>query len=339
MKLLHSADWHLDSPLAEDAGLRSHLLQIPGAVADLAIREQCDLVLLSGDLFDGPASPQSVAALRRALESLSVPVFISPGNHDCLTQGPWQTEAWPENVHIFTSETPQSVALPRLNCRVWGAAFRAGEAKPLLQDFRAEGDERYAVGVFHGDPTQANSAYNPVTRSQVRESGLDYLALGHIHKGDSFRAGDTLCAWPGCAMGRGFDETGEKGVLIVTLAESAEARFVPLPLPRFYWLQATKQDLAAQLPAAPTGDHYRVDLTGEWDSPDLEALKRQFAHIPHLQLRDHTVMPIDLWQNAGADSLEGVYFALLRDSDALPSVREQAARISRQLLSGQEVTL
>ena len=58
IKILHSADWHLDAPLAGfDAQrqqlLRRELLQIPGKIAALCQRERCQLLLLSGDLFDG----------------------------------------------------------------------------------------------------------------------------------------------------------------------------------------------------------------------------------------------------------------------------------------------
>ena len=87
-----------------------------------------------------------------------------------------------------------------------GAAFLGAESPSLLEGFHATGGEAWQLGLFHGDPTQAASPYNPVTAAQIRGSGLNYLALGHIHKGGSFRAGDTLCAWPGCPMGHGFDE-------------------------------------------------------------------------------------------------------------------------------------
>ena len=58
IKLLHSGDWHLDSPLqgrteAQASRLRQELLKIPGQLTELCQQHGCDLVLLSGDLFDG----------------------------------------------------------------------------------------------------------------------------------------------------------------------------------------------------------------------------------------------------------------------------------------------
>lgn len=339
MKILHSADWHLDSPQPE---LRSLLLSIPGKVVELAQRTHCDLMLLSGDLFDGPYTRESLDAVRRALKQFALPVFIAPGNHDfCSPASPWLTEVWPENIHIFTGAAITSVAVPHLNCRVYGAGFQSMDCPGLLEGFQADCAESYALGVFHGAPLKAKSPYNPITGQQVENSALDYLALGHIHQTGSFRAGSTLCAWPGCPMGRGFDETGEKGVLIVTLDETAQAEFIPLGFPLFHDITLEIQNDAAAalrsvLPPVCTSDHYRITLTGEAEEIDLAALKCLFPHLPNLLLRDATQPPIDLWANAGEDSLEGIYFDLLRRQG---KAGELAAKISRRILNGQEVEL
>ena len=349
IKILHSADWHLDSPIQgrtpeQTQLLRQALLRLPPQVTAAAISQGCDLMLLAGDLFDGPASAESIAALRSALEEVRIPVFITPGNHDPLN-ALWREYSWPDNVHIFTSSTMESVVPEGLNCRIYGASFAGMEADGMLEGFRAECQEQYAIGILHGDPTQATSAYCPITANQVSNSNLDYLALGHIHKGDSFRAGKTLCAWPGCPMGRGFDELDEKGVLIVTLDDTVEARFLPLDTPRFYDWQCNVSDDAGaaiknMLPAAGNADFYRITLIGECDNINLDALTTEFSHFPNLILRDRTVAPLDVWGSAGEDSLEGVYFDILRRQLAdQPETAELAARISRQILEGLEVVL
>ena len=351
MKLLHSADWHLDSPLqGRTAQLRDALLRLPRQVVEAAQAQQCDLLLLSGDLFDGPASAESIRAVKDALGSAGMPVFIAPGNHDFVGAGaPWRTEVWPENVHIFTDPEIHSVALPQLNCRIYGAAFTDAYMASQLADFRAQQRERWAIGVFHGDPTQATSPYNPITAEQIRGSGLTYLALGHIHKCGQLRFGDTLCGWPGCPMGRGFDETEEKGVYLVTLEDTCTLEFLSLDTPRFYdWecpvTGTPEAALEAMLPALGNEHHYRITLTGECETPDLAALAAQFSRFPNLLLRNETVPPLDLWANAGEDTLEGTYFALLRQAmegqdEATCRKITLAARISRQLLLGQEVKL
>lgn len=199
LKILHTADWHLDSPFASFSPqqrrfLRQEQRKLPWRIADLCRKEVCDLMLLAGDIFDGEVSRDTVENVKAALKDCGVPVFIAPGNHDFCGHGSaWLEESWPENVHVFTGELA-SVAVPELRCRVYGAGYQSMDCDALLEGFRAEGDETYCVAVLHGDPMTASSPYCPVTAAQVRQSALDYLALGHIHKAGAFRAGATLCA-------------------------------------------------------------------------------------------------------------------------------------------------
>ena len=347
LKILHSADWHLDSPFSsfpeeQRAFLRREQARIPGVAAEICLRENCDLVLLAGDIFDGIPGKDAVEKLKEALTACAVPVFIAPGNHDCLGAGsPWLEESWPENVYIFSE--PGAVLLPNLDCRVYGAGYESMDCPALLEDFRAEGEERYHLMVLHGDPVATNSPYCPITAAQVKQSGLDYLALGHIHRAGSIQAGDTLCAWPGCPMGRGWDETGEKGMYVVTLEETAEIRKIDLDFPRFYRKELdigtdAAEALDAWLPAGGNDHFYQIDLTGS-ASVDLQELKSRFARFPHLQLRDATEPPVELWAEAGEDTLRGVYFRLLHQRAESDDTAELAAKIAQKLLSGKEVRL
>ena len=348
MKILHAADLHLDTAFtghceADSSYLKKALATVPETIAALCRQHGCDLLLLSGDLFDGPATRESIDRLKQALQNVAIPTFITPGNHDfCQAGSPYLTETWPENVHIFTRPVMESVAIASLDCRVYGAGYTGMDCVPLLENFRADGPEKWHIGILHGDPVQRNTPYCPISQAQVAASGLHYLALGHIHKAGQFTAGNTLCAWPGCPMGRGNDETGEKGVYLVTLDPHVAVEFLPLDTPRFYDLEAEVQTTAADtlaslLPPAGSDDFYRITLTGECAPLDHWDLSR----YPHLEIRDRTVPPVDLWSCVGEDSLEGVYFKLLQD--ALASGEEEtvllAAKISRRILDGREVVL
>ena len=313
IKLLHSADWHMDSPLPchseeQSRFLKEALLQVPRLVVQTAQREGCQLILLSGDIFDGPCSPESLEAVTQALAEADMPVVIAPGNHDPYTpDSPWQRTVWPDNVHIFDSRRLQSVHLPELDCRIYGAAFTGPYEEDWQDSLCAADTEAVRIGVLHGDPTQADSPYRLITAKQILDSGLDYLALGHIHKQGQLVSGGTLCAWPGCPMGRGFDELGQRGVLVVTVADQCSARFVSLNTPRFYDLECEAGTdpaaaLSGILPPAGTQDFFRVTFTGECDSLDTAALAKTFSHFPNLALRDRTVPPTDLWATAGDDT-------------------------------------
>jgi DNA repair exonuclease SbcCD nuclease subunit len=217
----------------------------------------------------------------------------------------------------------------------------------LLEKFSAEGSEKYQIAVLHGDPVTAQSPYCPITSAEIRASGLHYLALGHIHKGGSLQAGKTLCVWPGCPMGRGWDETGEKGVCIVTIDQETKVQTRGLHLPRFYDLNVEISGDAAEaveavLPAVPGTDFYRITLTGN-GNVNLEELQKAFAAFPNLTLRDQTEPPLEIWADADEDSLEGIYFSMLRkameNSPENAGRVQLAAEISRKILAGREVKL
>ena len=351
LKILHSADWHMDSPFGsfgpeQRDALRSAQLEIPGRIAGACRDQACDLVLLAGDIFDGPFKKPTLALVRDALAECRVPVLIAPGNHDPWGPGsPWE-ESWPDNVCVFPPVLSK-LDLPDLQCRVYGAGFASMDSPGLLEDFHAEPGARYQIGLFHGDPTGASSHYNPITAAQVRGSGLTYLALGHIHRLGGLELGGTVCGWPGCPMGRGWDETGEKGYLIVNLQDGVGLQPISLDMPRFTQLTVdVGEDPAASLERvlpASSRDFFRITLEG-YGSPDLGKLKGLFPNVPNLELKDQTVKPTEIWDQAGEDTLRGVYFQRLKDAAELAEPEERqrillAAEISRLLLEGREVPL
>ena len=243
----------------------------------------------------------------------------------------------------------ESFALPALDCRIYGAGYDAMDCPGLLQGFHTEGSEQWHIGVLHAEADTPSSHYCPVTKLQIKESGLDYLALGHIHKAGSLRSGDTLCAWPGCPMGKGFDELGPKGVIIARLEDTVTAAFIPLDTPRFFdeevEVSGDSIDAAAAiLPAMESEDFYRITLTGYCGNVDTAAVKAAFPHIPNLTVVDETLPEMDLWRALGTDSLEGVYFDLLHagcesESETVRRRAKLAAQLSRKILDGQEVKL
>ena len=102
--------------------------------------------------------------------------------------------------------------------------------------------------------------------------------------------------------------------------------------------------VASMLPGIESSDFYRITLTGEWDALDSAALQEQFARFPNLELRDRTVPVTDLWACAGEDSLEGMYFGMLKSAMEEADEEQQqlltlAAKLSRRILDGREVVL
>lgn len=86
MRVLHTSDWHVGKRLERHDRTEEHRAVV-AEVAAIADREEADLVLHSGDLFDRALPP--VEALRIALDGLvgltaggERPVVVVAGNHD-----------------------------------------------------------------------------------------------------------------------------------------------------------------------------------------------------------------------------------------------------------------
>jgi len=343
IKILHAADLHLDSPFeglsAGKASIRrAEQRELLGKIAALCRSEGVDLVLLSGDLLDSEHSYYETGEeLIKSLGSIDAPVFISPGNHDyysakCL----YAKLDFPENVHIFTDSTISCVEPEGLCARVFGAAFTDKRSDSMLEGFCAERrDGLFNILCIHGEAEVRDSAYNPISTEQLEQSGMDYVALGHVHKSGGLRqAGPTWYYWPGCPEGRGFDETGEKSVAIVTLSDegcSVEPKVISGRRYELIRVDISGGDalyaIHSALPDDTVRDIYRIILTGETElAPDIDRLQRGLDEFFfHLQLRDETRLRRSVWERAGEDTLRGIFLTKLRAR--FEQARDEESRI------------
>lgn len=221
---VHTADIHFDTPFSarfspKKAELRrKELMQTFREIVTAA--GERDFLFISGDLFDGRfVSAETVAFLKRCFKAISkTKILISAGNHDPLIIGSaYMDEDWGENVYIFGKDM-EYIDFPELNTRVHGISFKDTHQEEELFNSVDIHDEWCNILVIHGAVGASDgSRYNPIDKTKIEKSGLDYIALGHIHKHDGIqKIGNTVYAYPGIPEGRGFDETGEKGFIIGT---------------------------------------------------------------------------------------------------------------------------
>ena len=295
-------------------------------LADLANRENVQAVFLAGDLLDSAVSYyETRTVLQTVLRKIRARVFLAPGNHDYWTPDcPYASMEQPENVTVFRPGPIRAVEVPELGFRVWGAAFQAPAASDLLQGFRVTKSDFVEFMVLHGD-VGGQSRYSPVTEEEIAASGLDYLALGHVHTASGLKkSGGTYWAYPGCPEGRGFDEAGVKGVYLGTAEKgNVTLTFVPMSGREYRVREILLASGTDPVEAAKTAcgegserDVRRLIFKGEHRGPVpvaeiAQALEGSYFH---LELQDETREPEDLWEGAGNDSLRGITLAALRSA-------------------------
>ena len=239
MRIVHTGDVHLDACFA-GGGMstrvanrrRQSLRDVLHAILARAVESRADAVLIAGDLFDlERVTRDTVAFLRSEFEAIRpIPVVIAPGNHDpYVSHSPYATEAWSENVFIFTRPVWESIVLCDGALVVHGFAFDGYEISlnpfgTLLvpQEEAMHGVVHVAIG--HGSerthqPPDGKS-YAPFDADIAADSGLAYFALGHFHAATEVTGQLGVPMWySGTPEGHGFDEPGTRCYLEVEIED------------------------------------------------------------------------------------------------------------------------
>ncbi|MDP4179275.1 MAG: DNA repair exonuclease [Bacillota bacterium] len=242
IKLLHCADIHIGAELSyignKSKQRREEILMTFDKIVSICGEENIQLLLIAGDLFQSSNMDKDiVSSVKKSLKKIpNTIVAIAPGNHDYISiDSFYLDEDWPENVHIFKSEL-EFIEFKELGLRLWGAGFTSSyitssmlSSAESINNFQ---DNMVNICIIHGDLISENqtSNYNPISVSQLKSSGMDYVALGHIHKRtEILKAGNTYYAYSGCCEGEGFDELGEKGVIMGTVMKTmCSLEFCPI---------------------------------------------------------------------------------------------------------------
>jgi exonuclease SbcD len=194
LKLLHTADVHLDidgygaTQYPRDHRAITH--QAFSTVIDVAIREDVDLLIIAGDLFDSnrpghDAIDFAIQEIRRA----GRPVLMIPGNHDCLSaQSVYHRVNLPSacpNLLFITHAAGELHQLPEHNLVLWGRGMVEHEpAYHPLAGLPPRQSAAWHLALGHGffmEDDVASYRSSPIYASEIRASGWDYIALGHCH--------------------------------------------------------------------------------------------------------------------------------------------------------------
>lgn len=230
IKILHTADVHLDSPLRSlalrNAGLRETVAAASRAafsqMIDRALSEEVAAILISGDLFDGRERTARTGAFLLAeldrLAEAGIQVYYIKGNHDA--ENPITgTLDLPQHVHVFDARGGKH----QLAEDVWihGVSFAESHApESLLPRFKAPVEGAVNIAMLHSSLAGAagHDVYAPCSVSDLAAMGFDYWALGHIHK-RQIHAEAPWVVMPGIPQGRDIGEAGPKSATLLTIEQ------------------------------------------------------------------------------------------------------------------------
>ncbi len=242
VRYIHAADLHLDASfrglgsssqtklLAEQ--LRAATFTALERLVALCEKEKPDFLVLAGDIYN--EEDQSLKAqlhVRDAckyLNSIGIKVFIAHGNHDPLSSR-LQMLTWPKDTVIFGDSVQSHVIEGKDgNIAVVHGISHAStrESRNLAKAFsRLDAKDCkniFQLGVLHCTLENVNKAdrYAPCSLDDLKSSGLDAWALGHVHEGRVI-CDQPFVAYPGNTQGLHINEAGDKGCLLVSVKPSA----------------------------------------------------------------------------------------------------------------------
>lgn len=316
IKLLHTADLHLDAPFPSlgegEARRREDFLNTFDRLLTLAIKSEVHLFVVAGDLFDSPR-PSAVTVskvqvgLQRLVERGIVPVLL-PGTHDgtAATDSVYRRTEFPGAV-VFDSPTveePVVLAVGNQQVHLYGFAYRSFASDDALSGMTRRCPEGVHIGLLHGS-RQGSPEWEyrkkdlPFTLPELKGWGLDYVALGHYHGYEALEEGGRVYAcYPGSPEGKRFGEDGPRYCALVSVGpDRVEVEKVTV---NARVLEERSLDLAGcgdledAVSAIRALGHpellLRLILTGIVEAPiDLAVLHaRCGGEFFHLQLQDQT---------------------------------------------------
>jgi len=319
-RFLHAADLHLDSPFrgldALPERVRDTVRESTFAslkrIEEIAVREQVDFAVFSGDIYD--VRDRSLKAQLRfremagRLAERGIRVFVVHGNHDSL-DGYRAALDWPEGVHHFGSdEVGAAPVIDRQGAHladVYGISFRQAAVRDnLALKFRPSNREVFNVAMLHCnvDGMPGHDNYAPCRKADLIRAGFDYWALGHIHTRAVLHR-DPWIVYPGNPQGRSMKETGERGVYVVQVKDRRAEEPVFHPTDSVRW------------------ERIRVDIAGlESEQELLDLLRRTIAGARRRADGRHTVVRLVL---AGRGRLHGLLLRENRLREWLAVLREE----------------
>lgn len=350
MRFLHTADLHLGAVPDADRhwgkeradAVRTSLMRL----IDLCIREDVDLLLIAGDLFDAPPLTQELKDVNFLFSTLPhTKVVLIAGNHDFVRPGSAYSEfCFAPNVFFLSGSAPQTVSFPQWNLEVHGFSYDCQELTDRrLETLSAPRDGKRHILLAHG----GDSLHLPFRTARLAEQGWDYIALGHLHRPATALEG--RLAFPGSPEPLDRTETGEHGCFIGELKAdrfSVEWR----RLSDFRYTELTVNLSPETTPAAlealirkrvqdASREVFSLTLAGRRDRsfrPDTEALCR-IPNVAAVKDTSEPDYPWAEWEKRPEHDLLGRYIRALAPAEDTPPA--EAALRRRALDLGLEALL
>lgn len=363
MKIIHCADVHLDSKLdthfsgEQKKQRQAELLDNFANMVRFAKTNEVGAVIIAGDLFDrGKVSQKTVSVVSGCIRNNpQIDFFYLRGNHDMEGNLEYLERECP-NLHFFDKSFREYDIGNSIS--IYGSE-NGTEYKEELYGMLAQNRNRFNIVVLHGQVVFATTdKKEDINLNLLKNRCIDYIAMGHVHKFFEDRLDERgYWCYSGCLEGRGFDECGRHGFVLLDIDEQTgmcNRSFTGFGTRKILEVEVNITEccdsndcaelaaLEARKSGAESDDMISVILTGERNEdkePD-EAyigtrLQREFYKV---RIEDRTVIRIDIEKYRREVSLKGEFVRQVLEDDSLDEkMRNAVIRMGFNAFRGDEI--
>ncbi len=356
MKFIHCGDIHLDSKMEANLSSqkarerKNEILNTFERMVDFAKNEKIKGIIIAGDMFD---SPRLLTLTKSRLLNLikknkEIDFLYLAGNHDISFIS--QLEEMPENLKVFGKSW---TSFDYCDVKITGAILNKENSDMLYQSLNLKEDDTNIV-VLHGQIAKYNSAANAeiLNLTKLKNKFIDYLALGHIHyylKEKLDKRGE-YC-YCGCLEGRGFDECGDKGFVLLDINNGrVESEFIPFAKRRLVEVEIDitgfdnwfdiEDDIIEKLKVIDKENLVKVTLIGGYNlklEKHISMLEKKLENFYFAKVKDNSSLKVELGDIENDLSLRGEFLRNVLNSDLSEKEKELTILTGLKALSGEEI--
>ena len=361
MKIIHCADLHLDSKMESNldrdaASLRrEEILDTFEDMVTYASNNGIKVIIIAGDMFDKPNVHKQ--AKNRVIEQFrehpEIDFCYLRGNHDkCNFIDDITGDNSLENVKMFNSD--KWVSYDYGEVVVSGMELTKENSQTLGMNLVLD-QERTNIVVLHGQESeyQGKDKTEIINLQLLKNKHIDYLAMGHIHEYKEAKLDERgIYCYSGCLEGRGFDECGEKGFVVLDIEEGhISTEFVSLarrqlhevpvevtPDMTFKEMMALTNESIAEIPEK---DLVKIIFVGKVNMDAEISIRRLRRGLDKdfffVKMYDKTSVLIDYEKFKNDKSLKGEFVRLLASQEMSEERRGDIIEIGMRAILGEEL--
>lgn len=360
MKIIHCGDLHLDSVMktnltSEQAKERKNELLLNFTrMVEYGKSNDIKIIMIAGDLFDTKnVSVKTKNIVKDCIyNNPQIEFLYLKGNHDVnsFLSG---LEEIPDNLKLFSD---QWSSYRYDNVVITGVELDERNSNSIYSSLILNQNDMNIV-LMHGQESQysGKDKAEVINLGAMKNKNIDYLALGHIHtyKSNTLDQRGVYC-YCGCLEGRGYDECGEKGFVLLDINNGKiNHQFIgfskrvlyeiPIDISGLETTNEVDAAISRETANITRESLVKIVLTGKVsiDSErNINYLGKKYSDSFYsIKIYDQTKLAVNMEEYRYDASLKGEFIRLVLDQNYTDQETKEIIEIGLKALAGEEIEL